>query len=371
MKGICFSALVFLATSIIFTSPLCGENSNSDLDRVAKPHVHVHQATLLGPSGYSPSQIRRAYGFNKISNNGAGQKIAIIDAYGSPTIQKDLETFCTQFGLPQTVVQIYYPEGVPTITRNDWAMETALDVEWAHAIAPGATICLIVAKDAMLTTLLNAVDYAVSLGANQVSMSWGANEFSSAAYYDSHFNKPGVSFTASSGDHGAGVLWPAVSPSVTAVGGTTLKFNIFGCVSSENAWSGSGGGTSAYVSIPSYQSSFQTSTMRMVPDVSYNADPATGFSVYNNGRWTTVGGTSAGAPQWAALIALVNSSSSNPLDQLTSSLYKLGDPTIRTHYYRDVTSGNNGGFNAGIGYDQVTGLGSPRSNYLVPVLIAH
>ena len=345
------------------------------LEQAANHHLHIGDYANTGPAGYTPAQIRHAYGFDRIAHTGAGQKIAIIDAYGSPTIQNDLNAFCKYFGLPQTTVQIYYPNGKPTKTDSGWALETSLDVEWAHAIAPGATIILVVSKDATLGNLLNAVDYAVQLGAKQISMSWGATEFPTETAYDLHFNKTNVTFTASSGDNGAGVSWPAVSPYVVAVGGTTLSLNASGNVLSEVAWTGSGGGTSAYVSKPAYQAPFQYTTKRMVPDVSYNANPATGFPVYDStpysGRsgWFTVGGTSAGAPQWAALIALANCSTIVPVTQTDTPLYRLGAPNIRSLYFRDIISGNNGRYNALIGYDEVTGLGSPLSNTMVPALV--
>src|SRR5204862_5253053 len=140
--------------------------------------------------------IRRAYGFDQVAATGANQKIAIVDAYGNSSIQSDLNTFCAQFGITSTTVQVI---GNNAGTDAGWAMETALDVEWAHAIAPGATILLVVAKSNYFSDLLPAVDYAAS-HAHQVSMSWGAPEFSSESSYDYHFNKTGVTFTASAGD---------------------------------------------------------------------------------------------------------------------------------------------------------------------------
>lgn len=377
MKHLSLSVSVFFAITTLFVSPVRAQKEDPALNRDARLNIHVRRAATSGPVGYTPAQVRRAYAFDQIVNDGAGQKIAIVDAYGSPTIQKDLDAFSAQFGLPKTTVQIYYPNGKPNRTDGGWALETALDVQWAHAIAPAATIILVVSKDASLRNLLAAVDYAVKLGAKQISMSWGAKEFSSETSYDSHFNKTGVTFTAASGDNGAGILWPAVSSYVVGVGGTSLSLDGSGNVISETAWSGSGGGTSAYVTKPAYQSSFQTSTKRMVPDVSYNGDPNTGVPVYSSTAysgstgWFTVGGTSAGAPQWAALVALVNSSRSASLSNTDTPLYQLGAPATHSLYYRDVTSGNNGGYTAGTGYDEVTGLGSPLSNNLVPALIAY
>ena len=337
----------------------------------ARPPIHILPFVTTSPSGYSPAKMRHAYGFDQIIGNGAGQTIGIVDAYGSSSIQNDLNHFCATYGLATTTVNVYYPQGVPG-HHNGWALETSLDVEWAHAIAPGARIVLVVAKSAFLSDLLNAVDYAVAVGAKQVSMSWGGNEFSSEAYYDYHFNKPGVTFLASSGDSGAGVLWPASSPYVVGVGGTSLSLDAYGNVISETAWSGSGGGISYYELRPAYQNTWQGSSKRGTPDASYDADPRTGVPVYMSNYygstgWFTVGGTSVGAPQWASLFALVNSARATSLSSSDTALYSVG----KTNYsgnYRDITYGNNGSYVAGPYYDFVTGLGSPRANHLIPAL---
>lgn len=336
--------------------------------------MRVQPLWATSPTGYSPALIRRAYGFDRITGTGAGQTIAIVDAYGSPSLANDLSVFCNTFGLPQASLSVYYPQGKP-VANSGWALETTLDVQWAHAIAPGAKIVVVVAKSASLTNLLGAVDYAVkNLGAKQVSMSWGASEFSSETSYDYHFNKSGVSFYAASGDNGSGVIWPAASPYVVAVGGTTLKIDSTGTVTSETAWSGSGGGVSAYEQKPSYQSGWQTTTARTVPDVSYDADPYTGFPVYitnYNGStgWITVGGTSAGAPQWAALQALVNSARASALNGVLTAIYAVAGTAYSANFY-DITVGNNGGYTTTLSYDYVTGLGSPNAAALVPSLIA-
>src|SRR5438128_2518985 len=346
----------------------------------ARPPLHVHPFSATGSTPYTPSQMRHAYGFDQLASTGAGQKIAIVDAYGSPNIQRDLDYFCQRFGLPRPssltsppagyfTFNVYYPQGKPRTTNSGWALDTALDVEWAHAIAPGAAIVLVVAKTNSFTNLLGAVDYAVGLGAKQVSMSWGSSEFSSETSYDYHFNKAGVSFVASSGDSGAGAEWPAASPYVIAVGGTSLPLDSSGNVTApETAWSGSGGGASLYepnmFQAPAWGSSF-----RGVPDVSYNADPNTGVYVYDTVSYkgqVQVGGTSAGAPQWAALIALANAGRTSSLNQTGGTLYSLNTSSD----FRDITSGSNG-YPAGVGYDLVTGIGSPLANNLVPALTSH
>lgn len=374
---IAFSLWIFgvAASTALGQGPNIGRPHS--MDDEAQPPFHIRFAATSGPTGYTPAKIRHAYGFDQFTSTGAGQNIAIVDAYGSPTIQNDLNAFCKQFGLPATTVKIYYPQGKPSKNDSGWALETSLDVEWAHAIAPQATILLVVTKTASLNDLLGAVDYAVKLGAKQVSMSWGASEFSGESSYDFHFNKAGVTFTASSGDNGAGVLWPAVSPYVVGVGGTSLRLDSNGNVLSETGWSGSGGGTSAYVAEPAFQQAWQTSGKRMVPDVSYDADPNTGFPVYDTTAysgvkgWFQVGGTSAGAPQWAALIALANASRASALSAVDTPLYYLGSPSTLGLYYRDVTQGSNGAFSDKTGYDEVTGLGSPLANDLVPALVVH
>jgi subtilase family serine protease len=327
------------------------------------------------PSGYSPAQIRHAYGYDKITGDGTGQIIAIVDAYGNPNAASDLSTFCAAFGLPAATLNVYYPTVAHHSTYDSgWALETNLDLQWAHVIAPKAKLALVVAPSASLSDLLNAVDYAVNtLGAKQVSMSWGASEFSSEASYDSHFNQTGVSFFAASGDSGAGVIWPAASPYVVAVGGTTLKLDGAGNVLTETAWSDSGGGASAYENKPTYQNNWQSALTRTVPDVSYNADPSTGYPVYitnyhGSTGWITVGGTSAGAPQWAAQQALVNAARSTSLSNADSSIYSTAGAAYSTDF-SDITSGSNGGYSAGTGYDFVTGLGSPKVFGLVPALI--
>ncbi len=350
----------------------------------ARPPLHVN-ARPSAATYYAPAQIRRAYGVDQLLANGTDgsrQTIAIVDAYGNTDIQNDLNTFCSKFGLTQTTVQITGTTG----NNTGWALETALDVEWAHAIAPGATILLSVAKSSSNGDLLAAVDAAVSAGATVVSMSWGGSEFANEAGYDSHFNVPGVTFIASSGDSGesTSVEWPAVSPYVVGVGGTSLYLDASGNrTSPEAAWSGSGGGLSSVYGQPSWQSGwFQNGwpAQRGVPDVSYVADPNTGLLVYDsvNGGWFVVGGTSAGAPQWAALIALANQqrSAAGTLTSANATLYSLAQVAatpyaINSAYFYDIASGANGNDPddiSGPGYDLVTGVGSPVANSLVSAL---
>ena len=244
---------------------------------------------------------------------------------------------------------------------SGWASETSLDVEWSHAIAPEAKIVLVEATTPSGANLLKAVDYAASRkDASAISMSWGGAEFPEEVSLDSHFKSvSSAPFFASSGDNGAGASWPAASPNVIGVGGTSVSFKNGGSFSKETAWSGSGGGVSAYEKEPVYQDGYSISKadgMRAIPDVSYDADPMSGFSIIKSDKWYVVGGTSAGAPQWAAIAAL---GSGAQIDQFYSD--KSGSNNAK--YFRDITSGSNGDCkyycDARKHYDYITGLGSP------------
>jgi hypothetical protein len=345
-------------------------------------------------SVYNPAQIRHAYGFDQITfingqgqtvaGDGTGQTIAIVDAFNQPNIAADLQKFDQTFGLAAPPsFQVVNQTGGSTLPSNDvgWGEEISLDVEWAHAIAPQAKILLVEANSSSGDDLLTAVDYARNAsGVVAVSMSWGGGEFSNESSYDFHFTTPsghiGVTFLASSGDSGSPASWPAISPNIVAVGGTTLTLDSNNNISKETGWSGSGGGISPYEAQPSYQAGVvtQSSQFRTNPDVSYNADPNTGVYVYDSygaGGWLQIGGTSAGSPQWAGLIAIADQGRTlNGLPTLQSfndtltDLYKLSSSD-----FNDITSGSNGGYSAGPGYDLVTGLGSPFANKIVPGLV--
>ena len=348
-----------------------------------------------GPTGYSPAQVRHAYGFDSVAfgstaANGAGTTIAIVDAYDNPNIANDLSQFSQSFGLaaPPSFRKVNQSGGSTMPAANaGWASEIALDVEWAHAIAPGASILLVEANSNSMSDLMAAVNYARNQpGVVAISMSWGGGEFSGETTYDATFTTPaghvGVSFFASSGDTGAPVSYPAVSPNVVSVGGTSLYMSS-GNYSSESGWSGSGGGISSYESQPSYQSGVvtQSTTRRGNPDVAYDSDPNTGFPVYDSynntgsAKWSQYGGTSAAAPQWAALAAIVAQGrglaglgSLDGRTQLLPALY-----AVSAADFHDVTTGSSTGspsYSASSGYDLVTGRGTPVANLLINDLVA-
>ena len=238
----------------------------------AQPNIQVLPLVATGPTGLSPQQITSAYGVNqisfsggKIAGNGAGQTIAIVTAYHDPNISSDLAAFDKHYGLPDPSLTVKNLGG--STTDPGWALETSLDVEWAHALAPGANILLVEAASGSLSDLFSAVSTASQQpGVSVVSMSWGTNEFWGESSFDSLFTTPaghtGVTYVAASGDSGAwsGPMYPSVSPNVLAVGGTSLTLGSNGSYGSESGWSGSTGGFSGldsywwtYESQPSYQ----------------------------------------------------------------------------------------------------------------------
>jgi subtilase family serine protease len=339
-------------------------------DFMGKPPLRIFRSAQKAPAGVTPAQIKRIY--NLPASGGQGT-IAIVAAYDAPNIESDLNVFSDKYGLPKCTTRNGCFEkhvmATSTAVSNGWALETSLDVEWAHAIAPQAKILLIEAKTPSGENLLKAVDYAASRkDVVAVSISWGGSEFPEETSLDSHFiSKSGAVFFAAAGDRGAGATWPAASPNVVGVGGTSLELLPGGALVKESAWAGSGGGISSYEPQPEYQRIYsipQANGHRAVPDVAYNADPKSGYVVYKSsgsakqGGWYTVGGTSAGAPQWAAIHSL-NLSVSLP------KLYSDKALSSSAQFFRDITSGANGTCkyycNARARYDYVTGLGTPQT----------
>ncbi len=330
-------------------------------DFEGRPPIHIFKTDVV-PQGLSPGAIKAIYHLPKSGGKGT---IAIIDAYDAATIENDLGVFSKTFGLPDCTAKngCFEKHKMTASVKPDsgWALETALDVEWAHAIAPNAKILLVEATTPSGDNLIKAVDYAAKRAdVVAVSMSWGGGEFPEEKSLDTHFmSKTGAAFFASSGDNGAGASWPAASPNVVSVGGTLLSLKADGTFARESAWTGSGGGVSAYEAQPAYQKDYsipKSKGMRAIPDVSYNADPQSGVSVYKNGKWYVLGGTSAGAPQWAAIHALGKSA-------INEKLYADKASASNASFFRDITSGSNGDCayycDARKHYDYITGLGSP------------
>ncbi len=349
-------ALTILTLMILATAPSFA---------VAEPEWQAHPMYKVKAQGvdpnsiganypyYAPLDIREAY---EIPSTGDSGTIAIIEAYDNPKVAADLATFCRVFSWPAANLEVHKMSS--TIPPNaGWALESDLDVQWAHAVAPHANLLLVEAKSASIVDLIAAVDYANSRpDVVAISMSWGTDENSGQLAYDSHFTTNGKVYFASSGDVGGVVSWPSSSPNVVSVGGTKLTMTATGYT--ETAWSDGGGGVSSIETVPDYQKGVTDSyslSKRATPDVSYNADPNTGFLVYdsygyNGGRgWFIVGGTSAGAPQWAAICTFGKSATNA---NFYSNYLSYG--TI----FSDIVSGSNG-YSAVSGYDLATGIGSP------------
>ncbi len=358
--------------------PVAGQGANGHANSAAvcpgppSGYAHCHALVVtdahgnpdasLAPTGLSPAKIKSVYGFPTASAAGFGETIAIVDAYDDPTAESDLNVFSSQYGLPACTTangcfEKVNQTGGSRYPRTDagWALEISLDIQWAHAIAPGAKILLVEASSNSFTNLLAGEDYA-QLHADYVSNSWGGSEFSSESSSDSHFARPGVSFFVSSGDAGLPAEYPSASANVISVGGTTLNFS-GGTFVSETGWSSGGGGCSAYENATAAQSAFSGYAQvscggkRATPDVSLDADPASGVSVYDGtsyqgqSGWFTIGGTSASSPMWAARSAVAGT--------LVNAAYIYGT----TIAFRDIASGNNGAPCLS-GFDLCSGRGS-------------
>jgi len=330
-----------------------------------------------GPSGETPASIRPVY---NLPSTGGSQTIAIVDAFDYPTAANDLGVFSSQFGLPAmpdcnsngNVAPCFkkvFASGSQPRANCGWGQEAALDIEWAHAMAPNARIVLVEAASNSFTDLFTGVDVATAQvttggGKGEVSMSWSGGEFSTESSNDSHFQNNNVVYLASSGDTGGVNGYPSVSPFVVSAGGTTINRNGSGQFTSETAWSGSGGGPSQFEPKPSYQVgvSGTDSAQRSAPDFSFDANPNTGVSVYDSTRcqgasgWLVFGGTSVSSPSLAGIVNLAGHFATSSQSELTTIYANRAN----TADFRDIVSGTAGSFSAGVGYDFVTGVGSDQ-----------
>ncbi|MFE9428695.1 hypothetical protein ACFYNO_37770 [Kitasatospora sp. NPDC006697] len=321
-------------------------------------------APAAAPTGYGPADLRQAYALTADST----RTVAIVDAYDDPTAEQDLTAYRSQYGLPacstangcfhkvnQTGAAAPLPAADP-----GWAGEISLDLDMVSAVCPHCTILLVEANDSLRTSLYAAEDYATG-HAGYVSNSWGTPEYAGETGDDAHFDRPGVAITVSTGDSGYGTEYPAASPLVTAVGGTTLQRSGGARGWTETAWSGAGSGCSAYEPRPGFQQSVATGCAgRAIADVSAVADPGTGVAVYQTygaSGWTEYGGTSVAAPITAAVYALAG--------RPGAADRPAGYPYAYPGKLNDVTGGGNGSCGgsplcaAGPGWDGPTGLGTP------------
>jgi subtilase family serine protease len=337
-----------------------------------------------GPVGLGPTQIQSAYKLAGLS--AAGRTVAIVDAYDDPKAESDLATYRSTFGLPPCSTangcfrKVDQSGAASPLPAGDygWAEEISLDLDAVSAACPSCHILLVEANTPTDTDLMTAVDTAVRLGAVAVSNSYGGAEDATQLTADTHLNHPGVAITASSGDSGYGVSWPAASQYVTAVGGTTLATASNARGWTETVWSGAGSGCSAVEPKPAWQTDTGCAR-RTVADVAADANPSSGLGVYDTYNscgsnslcdllislgavqgldgWAQVGGTSLSSPLIASVYALAGNTAS-----ITYGSY----PYSHTAALFDVTSGSNGSCGGsylctgGPGYDGPTGLGTPN-----------
>lgn len=377
----------------------------------------------FGSPCYSPQEMHRIYGVNNLINHGyigKGQTIVIVDSYGSPTIAADLHTFDQGYNLPDPPsLKVYAPLGKKPFdpgngTMVSWAVETTLDVEWAHAMAPGASIALMTSPVAEtqgiqgMPQFLFLEQYALDHRLGKIiSQSWATTENTLfgpggrqvLASFNNFYKQAaadGVTVFGSSGDSGVAnpnvhgknypfptVNFPSSDPYVTSVGGTTLTASTHGVYQSEIGWSGSGGGVSQFFKEPDWQEDNLPGSdqqilngYRGIPDISYNADPGTPILIYlsflgsQQAGYYSIGGTSEGSPQWAGLIADGNQLAGHTLGYINPYLYEIGSSSNYANSYHDVTTGNNSqggitGYSCTTGWDPVTGWGSPQATSLL------
>jgi subtilase family serine protease len=409
---------------------------------VEPPPTPAYCLSTYGIACYGPSDMRNEYDLNPLyaqGIQGAGETIAIFDSYGSPTIQSDLQAFDQGYGLPDPPsFQILYPEGKPQLNYNNigspadfhnknigteigWAYETPLDVDWAHAIAPAANILLVVTPVQEsegvqgLQNILSAEQYVLNNHlANVFSQSFGTTEQAFKGTSDQQLLQrfdqtyqqaaaQGVSVFAAAGDGGVAnvdkqgrlfpyptVIYPASDPNLTAVGGTEINPPPPGITSysAEQVWNdgfgAGGGGYSVVFARPAYQNGVVSSSMRAIPDISYDAACISAVTIYESfdpifgPGWTPICGTSAATPQWAGLAALADNYAANngkaPLGLLNPALYQIGQSSSYASDFHDITVGNNSfdgitGFSATPGWDAASGWGTPDAANLIPDLV--
>lgn len=339
--------------------------------------------------GYTPADIQAAY---QMPSNGGADAIAIVDGYDLPTSLSDFNTFSSEFGLPvetstnamastNKVFQLIYSTGKqPAFNNNGYGDEIALDVQWAHAMAPNAKIYLIECPTESISDLMGGVGLAAGLSdVRDVSLSWGGDETQGQTQYDPQFTAANQSYFAAAGDQSNLTNWPATSPNVVGVGGTSLDFSA-GHVVSEVAWSSGGGGLSSVYSRPTFQNAVVSvvGSSRGCPDIAAVADPNNGVAVFDSTSdgigqptgWEVVGGTSLSCPVCAGITNVRGAYSATSSAELTR-IYGFYSSSEYHAYYRDIVSGTSGSISAAAGYDLVTGIGAPtgliaNTTYVVP-----
>lgn len=334
-------------------------------------------------SAYTPKRIQDAYDYTSLYNtgiDGTGQTIALLEL--DQLDMSDIQTFDAAYGLPDPVVHEYYPGARFEPEHGD---ETAVDVEWAHALAPGASLQVYYIDNSgsiarAWKSMGRALTMAATNGAKIVSISLAACDPGRGVTATSNalatLVKHGVSVFVSSGDDGdrtgppdecgqkIGVGYPSGDPSTVSVGGTSLRLAVNDSIASETGWSLSGGGRYKAKTRPKWQLStnLPKGTARWIPDVAFVGDPETGVNFVRLDQWRQVAGTSLGAPAWAAIWALVREDvrqAGKKMSAAPKMLYKVGNSAEYATAFHDITIGSNGAYQAGVGWDAVTGWGTP------------
>jgi kumamolisin len=286
--------------------------------------------------------------------------IAIVDAGHYPTAAADLAAFSKYYGIPAANLTVTWAGKKPPV-YSQWLVEEALDIEWAHAMAPQAKIFLVesvlVATDPTWGAVQLAAKLVAQNGGGVVSMSWGDPEVAKELGWDKYFTTPGVIYFAASGDSGIGVsIYPGASPNVVSVGGTSFNRDGNGDFVSE-VYGGGGGNLSPYEPIPSYQSGIASivGTHRGYPDVAsdYCCAP-----IYLQGAWYSVGGTSWASPTFAGIVNAAGNKQQSSVDELTWMYSELANPTEYAADFNDITKGAS---QCKVGWDLCSGIGSPRT----------
>lgn len=349
---------------------------------IAKPFINpVSQ-------GYNVEQINEIYGYNKLTykpvENGPELNICIVIAYSYPNLQSDLDQFCSLNNIPSTNLNII------TLTANTpsssiWTTEICLDTQWLHAICPYAKITVIETASASLDDLSKGIQYANNLNPKPyiINMSWGFDEFKSST--NINIFDPNIIYIAASGDTNT-LQWPSTSPDTLCVSATTITTNSSGNkLLGESAWVDSGCGPSAYFPIPNYQKNNVkniSSEFRLCSDISIDGNPSSGCYIYSEGNYFIIGGTSLSSPIISGTMGIIlyqrlinnkplyNTNQNSPFG-IQNILYNLygSQKNIYSYIFNDITKGNSGSYNATLGYDYPTGLGSPNITTFVPYLI--
>jgi subtilase family serine protease len=361
------------------------ESFKNDHETIVLSNIFINKDAFINTNinpnvsyGYNVNQIRKAYGYNDVSQNSTKNvHIAIVIAYSYPGLQKDFDKFCQLNNLPPLTLNIIkINPNTPNV--SGWDVEICLDTQWAYAICPYAKISVIQAASSSLYDMLKAIQIANTLKPHVVSMSWGGSEFSGITSSSLNVFDDNILYIASSGDSN-NVEWPSTNPSVVSVGATSLYLNSLGNYQQETTWNLTGCGYSKYFSIPNYQKKNinTNSKYRMTVDISSVGNPNTGCYVYFNGKYLVYGGTSLSAPIIAGTMAIAISQrlaknlpalNSNPnskycVQNILYNYYKTNGKVI----FHDITSGNSGNYFTQGGYDIPTGLGSPN----VPTFISY